>query len=225
MKKHLLFGFFGSLLITSTPTEVKAAPINILNYSFENPKAPLAFNGEFFTTNIDDWIVNSNEAVVFDPGQSQSNTGLNTYFSQSIPDGSQTLAINTGNVFQELSVSLQPNYKYTLNVFVGRRNNLSFSGYDVELLAGNTTLASNNSITPNSGEFSLITVDYTTNDSNPLIGEKLGIKLSSSGFQTNFDNVTLDATAVPEPLTILGAGTAIAFGASFKRKLAKAKNK
>ncbi|CCQ62703.1 PEP-CTERM sorting domain-containing protein, partial [Crocosphaera watsonii] len=29
---------------------------------------------------------------------------------------------------------------------------------------------------------------------------------------------------VPEPLTILGAGTAVAFGASFKRKLAK-KNK
>ncbi|MDJ0601561.1 MAG: PEP-CTERM sorting domain-containing protein [Crocosphaera sp.] len=29
---------------------------------------------------------------------------------------------------------------------------------------------------------------------------------------------------VPEPLTILGAGTAIAFGGAFKRKLAK-KNK
>ena len=31
--------------------------------------------------------------------------------------------------------------------------------------------------------------------------------------------------AVPEPLTILGAGTAIAFGTTFKRKLAKAKKK
>ena len=30
---------------------------------------------------------------------------------------------------------------------------------------------------------------------------------------------------VPEPLTILGAGTAVAFGTSFKRKLAKAKSK
>ena len=30
---------------------------------------------------------------------------------------------------------------------------------------------------------------------------------------------------IPEPLTILGAGTAIAFGAGFKRKLAKAKKK
>lgn len=33
------------------------------------------------------------------------------------------------------------------------------------------------------------------------------------------------AAAVPEPLTILGAGTAIAFGTGFKRKLAKAKKK
>lgn len=35
----------------------------------------------------------------------------------------------------------------------------------------------------------------------------------------------VDVSAVPEPLTILGAGTAIAFGAKFKRKLAKAKKK
>ncbi|WP_279327059.1 PEP-CTERM sorting domain-containing protein [Crocosphaera subtropica] len=35
----------------------------------------------------------------------------------------------------------------------------------------------------------------------------------------------VEVNAVPEPLTILGAGTAIAFGTSFKRKLGKAKNK
>ncbi|WP_420911668.1 PEP-CTERM sorting domain-containing protein [Rippkaea orientalis] len=33
------------------------------------------------------------------------------------------------------------------------------------------------------------------------------------------------AGVVPEPLTILGAGTAIGFGATFKRKLAKKTNK
>ena len=41
--------------------------------------------------------------------------------------------------------------------------------------------------------------------------------LAEVGFNT--------ATAVPEPLTLLGAGTAIAFGTSFKRKLAKSKKK
>ncbi|EHJ15070.1 PEP-CTERM sorting domain-containing protein, partial [Crocosphaera watsonii] len=33
------------------------------------------------------------------------------------------------------------------------------------------------------------------------------------------------AAAVPEPLTILGAGAAIGFGSAFKRKLAQAKKK
>ncbi len=34
-----------------------------------------------------------------------------------------------------------------------------------------------------------------------------------------------DTAAVPEPLTILGAGTAIAFGTTFKRKLGQTKKK
>ena len=34
---------------------------------------------------------------------------------------------------------------------------------------------------------------------------------------------TREAESVPEPLTILGAGTAIGFGAAFKRKLGKKK--
>ena len=50
----------------------------------------------------------------------------------------------------------------------------------------------------------------------------------------NFNNVRFDrcdlpeqtpVEPVPEPLTIFGAGTAVAFGTSFKRKLAKAKSK
>ena len=44
-------------------------------------------------------------------------------------------------------------------------------------------------------------------------------------FNTGIDNINFDQQAVPEPLTILGAGTAIAFGTGFKRKLAKAKKK
>ncbi len=39
------------------------------------------------------------------------------------------------------------------------------------------------------------------------------------------DSSTLVITAVPEPLTILGAGAAVAFGTGFKRKLGKAKKK
>ena len=38
-------------------------------------------------------------------------------------------------------------------------------------------------------------------------------------------NISVEREVVQEPLTILGTGTAIAFGAGFKRKLAKAKKK
>ncbi|MDJ0661811.1 MAG: PEP-CTERM sorting domain-containing protein [Crocosphaera sp.] len=63
------------------------------------------------------------------------------------------------------------------------------------------------------------TIDVTTDITTNLIfnhagGDNGGLVL---------DNVKLENAPVPEPLTILGAGTAIAFGTGFKRKLAKAK--
>ncbi len=46
--------------------------------------------------------------------------------------------------------------------------------------------------------------------------------IGSQSLQAHYEFST---QVVPEPLTILGAGTAIVFEAGFKRKLAKAKNK
>ncbi len=48
------------------------------------------------------------------------------------------------------------------------------------------------------------------------------IEIFTDGAES-YDNLTV--MVVPEPLTILGVGTAIAFGTDFKRKLAKAKKK
>jgi hypothetical protein len=48
---------------------------------------------------------------------------------------------------------------------------------------------------------------------------KDSITVTSNGFVTSVTNIF---TAVPEPLTILGAMTAAGFGVGFKRKLAKA---
>jgi hypothetical protein len=54
--------------------------------------------------------------------------------------------------------------------------------------------------------------------------------LTSTGFETDnhavatsYNNIRGQSVAVPEPLTILGAATAAAFGVSFKRRSAKAK--
>ncbi len=65
------------------------------------------------------------------------------------------------------------------------------------------------------------TIDVTTDITTNLIFDHAGGDFGG----LILDNVKLENTPVPEPLTILGAGTAVAFGAGFKRKLAKAKKK
>lgn len=53
----------------------------------------------------------------------------------------------------------------------------------------------------------------------------LNIRFDHTGLEPgNANAINISTTGVvPEPLTILGAGTAIAFGGAFKRKLAKKK--
>ncbi len=222
----LKIALISSCLIAAIPTQVKAASINILNHSFEGPEAPLSRFGEFAIGggNINHWIASSTTGV-FNPSKSDANTTFDAYYNEPVPDGVQVAWSNGGNIFQQLSATLQSNTEYTLGVYVGQRNRSGFVGYNIELLAGNTVIASNNSITPAPGTFSLVNVHYTSSNNDRLIGQSLGIRLSSDGIQTNFDNVTLEATAVPEPLTILGAVTAISFGTIFKRKVAKDKPK
>ncbi len=228
----LKIAIFFSFLIVAIPTQVKAASINILNHSFEGPEAPLNRFGGFSIGggNINSWVASSTTGVL-NPSKSDANATsdsiiFDSYYDEPVPDGVQVAWGNEdATIFQRLSATLESNTKYTLGVYVGQRNRSGFVGYNIELLAGNTVLASNNSITPDPGTFSLVNVHYTSSNNDPLIGQALGIRLSSSGIQTNFDNVTLDATAVPEPLTILGVGTAIGFGTIFKRKIAKSKSK
>ncbi|MCU0533582.1 MAG: PEP-CTERM sorting domain-containing protein [Hydrococcus sp. Prado102] len=51
------------------------------------------------------------------------------------------------------------------------------------------------------------------------------LDLSFNIWQTGYDELRVVTAATPEPLTILGASTALGFGVFFKRKLAKEKNK
>ncbi|NJK48974.1 PEP-CTERM sorting domain-containing protein [Candidatus Gracilibacteria bacterium] len=50
------------------------------------------------------------------------------------------------------------------------------------------------------------------------------LNLSFNVRETGYDELRVITAATPEPLTILGASTAIGFGVFFKRKLAKGKN-
>lgn len=129
---------------------------------------------------------------------------------------------------QTLAETLQANTAYELTVEVGNIasgtatngdffNLDEFPGYRVDLLAGGTVIASDvNSLVIPEGEFATSTVSFTTGAADALLGQQLGIRLvnlnvipagftqgTSPDLEVDFDDVALDATAVPEPGTLL----------------------
>jgi len=196
-----------SCLMIVPQGQVRAASIPILNHSFESPIAPVQSDGYYSINSIIGWSLHpSNGAYqgVLDPTKSQNLTGRDFFYGlQPVPDGNQVAYNNGGTIAQALSAVLQPNTRYTLGVDVGRRKSLTFPNYRIRLIAGTTELGFN-SVTPDPGTFERVTVSYTSGSSGPLIGQQLKIFLVSSGAQTNFDNVTLDASSIPEPSAILG---------------------
>ncbi|CAM3036222.1 hypothetical protein [Rariglobus hedericola] len=138
---------------------------------------------------------------------------------------SQFASIESGLV-QTLSATLLTNTRYTLTVEVGNMapdatpNNNAFAftgfpGYRIDLLAGGQVIASdNNSLLPAEGTFLTSQFSLSIGASHVLAGQALGIRLvnlnAGPGIEVNFDNVRLDATAIPEPATVtslLGAAT------------------
>lgn len=122
----------------------------------------------------------------------------------------QTDGIAAG-LSQELSHALLPNTQYTLRVKVGNiapEGNVAydlngFPGYRVELLAGGTVLAADNStLMPAEGMFSQSVVSFASDSSHPQLGEKVEIRLinlnkANSGIEVNFDDVELEAAPKP----------------------------
>jgi len=203
-----------SCLMIVPQGQVRAASIFIANHSFEDPIAPQQGTTGFYTDNsspvpIGNWLnahTTGAQQGVLDPTQSQNLTGNDIFYGlQPVPDGNQVAYSNGGTIAQTLSAVLQPNTRYTLSAYIGRRKVLAFPANSIQLLAGSTTLVSSNTVTPAAGTFERVTVSYTSGGiGDPLIGQTLSIYLASFGIQTNFDNVTLDASPIPEPSAILG---------------------
>ncbi|NCR77696.1 MAG: PEP-CTERM sorting domain-containing protein [Microcystis aeruginosa K13-06] len=194
-----------SCLIIVPQVQVKAASITVLNPSFEFPTATSPDGLGFYSINdITNWVIGvvpGQDAGVSNPGASLPPSIY--YNGAPVPDGVQVAYSNGATISQVLSAVLQPNTQYTLGAHVGQRLAIGFQGYDIQLWAGNTLLASNYNPTPVAGTFVPVTVNYTSGSSGP-IGEQLEIRLLSSGVQANFDKITLNASPIPEPSAILG---------------------
>ncbi len=97
---------------------------------------------------------------------------------------------------------------YTLSSEIAKRTDLGGTA-TIQLLAG-TTVLDEVSATPTASDFSeSIQLIFTPDGSHAgLIGQTLAIRIGVDSVQPAFDNVVLDATAVPEPSStaLLGLG-------------------
>jgi hypothetical protein len=134
-------------------------------------------------------------------------TGLfkpsNVEFPNGIPGGTNVAYIGqgnttiTGSILQALGATVQSNTTYTLQLSVGARADLAFTGYSAALLAGNVTLAADNTLTPAPGTFLTDVIVYKSGAAPPQLRQRLQILVKSAGQgQVNIDNVSL--TAAPE---------------------------
>lgn len=228
-----------SLLILATfltlPVAADAAALVVTNPGFEaTPAANGMFNGTN-TTGPAGW-----GWTVANTGPTNGNRFFGVWNPTGTPSyiPARPAGENIGVIFlddvlglearlqQVLADTLQLSTEYTLTVEVGNFrpspggdpwNFAGFPGYRVDLLAGATVLASdNNTLAPGEGIFLTSTVSFTTGASHPAAGQPLSIRLVNlngpgAGVEVNFDNVSLNAEAVPEPsgLALLAVGTLI----------------
>jgi hypothetical protein len=211
LRRTLIFAVGCTLCLTLTilAPGARANAITVQNASFEitNPLVdPCPGGGCAFNYGpIPGWTI-TGTAGSWQPGPG--------YYDVSMIDGSTVAFISIGTISQDLGIGLNPNSTYALSVSVGQRIDElpPFTSYSIGLFAGNTALqvldGSNSAITP--GTFNTETLSYTTGDT--VTPGDLSIVLTSTGYQTSFDNVSLvdppAPTPTPEPssLAMLGAG-------------------
>jgi hypothetical protein len=177
-----------------------ADPVAIANSSFEMPD--LTSGGNTWTNTYPDWDAPATPGDAFVE-----------FISGFAADGMQHIGVATnGEVSQNLGVQLLPNSIYQLTVAVGNRMNfVSATGNEStfglyvggDAAAGGTLVAESvvDAFPIPVGTFEDFTLTYTTGAAPPT-GD-LYIALSSGGGNRgHFDNIRLDASAIPEPSTL-----------------------
>ncbi len=161
---------------------------------------------------IPGWMVSGTGAGTFNP--------TTTHYAGEASEGFNVAYSNGPTISQLLAAVLTLGSSYILQVDVGNRLDEPFAGYAVQLFAGGSLLAQENSLSPLSGTFATSTLTYTPLASDLNLGMSLEVRLLSSGVQANFDNVRLNAaTPTPEPGTLLLLGTGfVGMGTMVRRR-------
>ena len=200
-----------SVLLSALFSNLNGAPVTIVNSSFEDQ---VLADGGFVAGTITGWVLDSNSGV-YRP--------IN--YTSGVPDGFNVAYSDFGTISQTLSDTFAVNTLYTLTVDVGYRFFTNFPTYDIGLYAGGVELDSTSSLfpTPTEGTFEQATIVYSTfgtlNQSS--IGQSIEIRLNRPDFnsgQVNYDNVSLDATPIPEPSLTSLALAFLAFALCLKRR-------
>lgn len=197
------------ILVVSLSSDSLATLVPVVNHSFETNQIPGDGNTATFA---DDTISGAPSGWTNTIG-GINNRGPGSFFNSRIastPDPSDSpreqMAWSNGGgyMFQTLSTNLLAGVQYTLTIDIGDRNDTPFGGADIRLGAGSSQgvnvmmPVTSSTPTPADGNWSTWVFQYVALGTTPGVGTPLRIELHSNGVQTLFDNVRLDAQAIPE---------------------------
>jgi hypothetical protein len=195
--------------------EGDAKPIYIVNAGFEDPEmndGTYEYDMPGWEGFGDAWFGNSDPAA---------SGGTYWGYGGITPEGENLGIVGGGNaearlepyMAQILTETLAANLTYELTVEVGNSPMYDWNGYKVQLLAGGTVIAEDDSyLTPADNTFETSLVTYTSGATPAQLGELLEIRLMALGFESadiylevNFDDVTLYYESVMKPSPADGA--------------------
>jgi hypothetical protein len=191
-------------MLILTSASLSAGFINVKNFSFESNVLPSLDPNEVHVYAIDDWQINLLPATYAPNGGTVR--FFTNWLSPTATDGLNVAFLNNNSyILQVLDRTFQQGDNFELKVDIGWRTDVPDifkPQYSVQLLAGGSVLASSGdqAILVHGG-WATATASYSYDLAHSgLVGEQLKLKLEklNSG-QVNFDNVRLQATAVPEP--------------------------
>lgn len=195
-----LCAIMGGLLLSAGASYASSIKVKVTNPGFEVDKLT---NGDLTINSITGWtaVNNGGNGGIYNPTDSQY-TGASSLTSIFTAAQGQNVAYTNGRTIEQtLKATFKPRLVYTLSVDVGRRLDVPFpsTGAVIQLLAGDTVIASANPVTPipASGKFVRVTVKYTPSaDKFKYAGQPLKIRLGSNDRnvftgQVNYDNVAL----------------------------------